>query len=148
VAAGRVTACTQNAFRRRTFIAVRFLLLLTVAATIVVGCGGEGEASEPAAAPVESTTTVEPEPPVGNPDMSSPYPSLGCDVLPRCAPELAATMLEQCPESRLDAEGRRARERVQKLLARSQEIDLHNEQAYEAQEALMDAIDALQAECA
>lgn len=131
------------------------ILVVAAMAALTTGCGGAAETPDHSAATAdataeatestgEATTDEEPAP---KPDSSAPYPSLGCDVLPRCAPDHAATMLEECPESRLDAEGREVRRRLDRLLARSNAIDLHNEQAYEAQEALIAAVHQLEAEC-
>jgi hypothetical protein len=65
-----------------------------------------------------------------------------------CVPEVAHEMLERCPASRLNDEGRHARKRLVKLLAQIEEVDLHNKQAYEASDAAMQALTQLQRACA
>ena len=75
-------------------------------------------------------------------------PSLGCDVVPVCLPEIAHETLERCPASRLSAEGLHARRRLVKVLEQIESVDLHNKQAYEANDAAADALSKLEEACA
>jgi hypothetical protein len=79
--------------------------------------------------------------------MSTRPSNLGCDVVAQCFPELARATLERCPPNRLDARGREARRRLERLLARIANVDLHNERAYEASDAAMAALADLEEEC-
>jgi hypothetical protein len=109
------------------------LVLLLVAA--VAGCGGDGSTG--------STTTTR----VTTGQVTTTFPSLGCDVAAQCFPQLAQETLARCPASRLDAHGRRVRRRLEKLLARIAAVDLHNEEAYVAANAVIAARAELERIC-
>ena len=112
------------------------LLLLVAALTAVAGCGGEKSAQSQG-----TTASTAREPAATGP------PSLGCDLLPQCAPQLAQDTLAGCPASRLSPRGRDARERLERLLQRIAVVDLHNEQAYEEYEAMLAALDEVEHAC-
>jgi hypothetical protein len=119
-------------------VGIRSAVLIAVAVALLGGCGGGHSTGEAAA-----TTTAPPPEPV----TTTGPPSLGCDVIVLCLPETARAALERCPASRLDARGRAARRRLERLLARIDEVDLHNEQAYEASDAAMAALAELENGC-
>lgn len=118
---------------RRSSVAV---LAVTAA---LVGCGG-GDRDDSAApattsTPGKSTTaTVAP-------------PTLGCDVVVVCVPEVAHDMLARCPERRLSPEGRHARKRLERGLHEIESVDLHNKQADEASAGAVLALDQLERAC-
>jgi hypothetical protein len=106
-------------------------VLIVLAAS---GCGGSDEASEPRAAPSAPSRTV----------ASS---RVGCDVPSACSTVNAEETLKRCPASRLDAQGRKARIRLERLLAQIERVDLHNKQVDEAYAATMSALAALERAC-
>jgi hypothetical protein len=111
--------------------------LLVAASVAVLGaCGGGSGSAGPAttAAPASGPATTRPS-------------NLGCDAVAQCFPELARATLERCPASRLDARGREARRRLERLLARIADVDLHNEQAYEASDAATAALADFEEHC-
>jgi hypothetical protein len=75
-------------------------------------------------------------------------PSLGCDVVDMCLPEVAHELLERCPSSRLSPQGRHARKRLEKVLDQIENVDLHNKQADEASDAALTALTVLERACA
>jgi len=110
----------------------RVVVLIVLAAT---GCGGGGgQASKPTAPPA----------PPGSVSTSS---RLGCDVPSACSTVEAEETLKRCPASRLDARGRKTRERLVRLLARIERVDLHNRQVDEAYAAAMKALTDLERAC-
>jgi hypothetical protein len=106
---------------------------------LLAGCGGGTDASGPSTATTGATTVTDAEP-------AGP-PSLGCDYLPHCYAEWAEEALARCPADTLDAAGRELRTRLQRQLARIEDVDLHNEQAYEAFEAVGAALEAFGEHC-
>jgi hypothetical protein len=113
---------------------MRMVLGAVLIAVAASGCGGSDEASEPRAAPSSAPKTV----------ASS---RLGCDVPSACSTVNAEETLKRCPASRLDAEGRKARQRLERLLARIERVDLHNKQVDEAYAATMSALADLERAC-
>jgi hypothetical protein len=111
-------------------------LLLVTAVAAVAGCGG-GKSADSGG----TTASTGREPAVSGP------PSLGCDVVAQCAPQLAQDTLARCPASRLSPRGREARTRLERLLQRIAVVDLHNEQAYEEYDALLAALDEVEQAC-
>ena len=111
-------------------------LLLVTAVGVVAGCGGGNSAQSPG-----TTASTAPEPVVSGP------PSLGCDVVAQCSPQLAQDTLARCPASRLSPRGREARKRLERLLDRIAVVDLHNEQAYEEYDALLAALAEVEQAC-
>ncbi|MFL5930741.1 MAG: hypothetical protein ACJ75P_05735 [Gaiellaceae bacterium] len=109
----------------------RAVVLIVVTAT---GCGGGDQASKPTAPPA----------PPGPVSSSS---RLGCDVPSACSTVEAEETLKRCPASRLDARGRKLRERLVRLLARIERVDLHNRQVDEAYAAAMKALTDLERAC-
>lgn len=110
----------------------RVVLLIALTAT---GCGGGGgQASKPTAPPA----------PPGSVSTSS---RLGCDVPSACSTVEAEETLKRCPASRLDARGRKTRERLVRLLAPIERVDLHNRQVDEAYAAAMKALTDLERAC-
>lgn len=107
------------------------------AVALTAGCG----AGEQGIGDTTTTTTVE------RPIDTTRPANLGCDYMPDCFPQHAVEALERCPESRLDERGRTARSRLEKHLARYQNVDLHSEQAYEANGAADDALSDLEDAC-
>jgi hypothetical protein len=101
---------------------MRFLALGIAVVLIGAACGG---GSEEVASP-----------PAPQADAGPSYPSPDCEGGLECYAQRAKEALARCPERHLDATGRAARARLQRLLARIEEVDLHNEQAYEAYEAV------------
>jgi hypothetical protein len=59
----------------------------------------------------------------------------------------AEETLKRCPPSRLDAQGRKARSRLVRFLARIERVDLHNRQVDEAYAAAMKALADLERAC-
>jgi hypothetical protein len=116
-------------------VLLRSLLLVAVVAA-VAGCGGQKSADSRG-----TTASTAPEPAVTGP------PSLGCDVVAQCSPQLARDTLARCPASRLSPRGREARERLERLLQRIAVVDLHNEQAYEEYDALLAALAEVERAC-
>src|SRR5262245_24922468 len=106
---------------------------------VLAGCGGgEGDsAAPPANTTAGRQTTTE--------KVQAPTP--GCDVLVVCVPEVAHEMLARCPAKRLNADGRHARKRLERVLAQIEEVDLHNKQAYEAESAAQQAFTQLEKAC-
>ena len=107
------------------------VVLIALAAT---GCGGSEEDSEPPSPSQAAPTTVG-------------YSRVGCDVPAQCSTVNAEETLKRCPASRLDARGRKARERLERLLARIEHVDLHNKQVDEAYAAAMKALENLERAC-
>ena len=111
--------------------------MLAVTATLA-GCGGgdgDDSAGPATSRPSQSATaTVAP-------------PTLGCDVVVVCVPEVAHDMLARCPERRLSPEGRHARKRLERALHEIESVDLHNKQADEASAAAVLALDQLERAC-
>jgi len=104
-------------------------VLIALAAT---GCGGSGDASAPAStknAPTVSQSRV------------------GCDVPAQCSTVQAEETLKRCPPGRLSARGRKARKRLERLLARIENVDLHNKQVDEPYSAAMRALGDLERAC-
>jgi hypothetical protein len=115
--------------------AMRVPLALLVVLAALAGCGENGE------------ETAEPPAPAAR-DVAATRPSsVGCDVVAQCFPQLAQATLERCPRSRLSPRGREARRRLERLLARITDVDLHNEQAYEATDAVLAALADLEQAC-
>jgi hypothetical protein len=114
--------------------AVRVVPVLLV--MTLMGCGGDGSAGAP------TTTQAPPTEPV-----ATGLPNLGCDVVAQCLPEFARSALERCPASRLNARGRQARRRLEKLLDQIDAVDLHNKQADLASPAAMGALTELEQQC-
>lgn len=115
---------------------MRLQLALLVALGALAGCGTNGkEAAEPAAPPPRSAA-------------ATGRSNVGCDVVAQCFPQLAQATLDRCPRSRLSPRGREARRRLERLLARITDVDLHNEQAYEATDAVVAALRQLEQACA
>lgn len=111
-------------------------LRIAASAAVLGACGGgNGSAGPP--------TTVAP----ATAPVTTRASNLGCDVVAQCFPEQARATLERCPASRLDSRGREARRRLERLLARIADVDLHNEQAYEASDAAMAALADFEEEC-
>jgi hypothetical protein len=111
------------------------LAVLVLAAVAVAGCGGEeDQAARPPA------TTPEPAP-------ARQTSNVGCDVPAQCFPLQAEQTLARCPASRLSPAGRRARRRLERLLTRIADIDLHNKQADEASAAVLRALAELERAC-
>jgi hypothetical protein len=108
-------------------------LTVVVIALAASGCGGSGEASAPV------STTDAPK--------ASRSSRVGCDVAAQCATVNAQETLKRCPASRLDARGRKARKRLERLLARIERVDLHNKQVDEAYAAAMKALEELERTC-
>jgi hypothetical protein len=111
-------------------------LLLVTAVAVVAGCGG-------GKSPDSQRTTAS----TGRERAVTGPPSLGCDVVAQCAPQLAQDTLARCPARRLSARGREARKRLERLLARIAVVDLHNEQAYAEYDALLDALAEVEQAC-
>jgi len=109
----------------------RVVVLIVLTAT---GCGGRDQASKPTAPPA----------PPGPVSSSS---RVGCDVPSACSTVEAEETLKRCPASRLDARGRTIRERVIRLLARIERVDLHNRQVDAAYAAAMKALIDLERAC-
>lgn len=109
----------------------RIVLLIVL---VAAGCGGSDEASETRASPSPASETV----------GSS---RVGCDVPSACSTVNAEETLKRCPASRLDAQGRKGRKRLERLLARIERVDLHNKQVDEAYAAAMRALAALERAC-
>ena len=105
------------------------LIVLTAA-----GCGGAGQEDRPAAS-------------AAPPSVSTSSSRIGCDVPSSCSTVNAEETLKRCPASRLDARGRKARKRLERLLARIERVDLHNKQVDEAYAAAMRAVEDLEREC-
>jgi len=104
-------------------------VLIVVAAT---GCGGGEDASKPASAPASATVS---------------YSRVGCDTEAQCSTVNAEETLRRCPADRLNARGRKARKRLERLLARIERVDLHNKQVDEAYAATMKALEDLERAC-
>jgi hypothetical protein len=106
----------------------------------LAGCGGGDDSAGPVSrtAPAPRTTTA----------VTPPPPSLGCDVVAVCLPEVAHELLERCPTSRLSSEGRHARKRLEKAIDQIEKVDLHNKLADEASAAALDSLTRLERECA
>jgi hypothetical protein len=122
---------------------VKPLTLLALGLSVAAlsgGCGGGSEASKSSDTRVDSTVADRPDP-------ANQYPSLGCDVMPQCSTVRARDTLARCPAESLDPEGQKARKRLERLLVRIEGVDLHNEQAYEAYDAVMVALEDLEAQC-
>ena len=82
---------------------MRFAVIAVLIALAASGCGGSGDASAPAStknAPTASQSRV------------------GCDVPAQCSTVQAEETLKRCPPGRLGARGRKARKRLERLLAR------------------------------
>jgi hypothetical protein len=105
------------------------VVLITLAAS---GCGRSDESSEPVAPKAPRTET---------------YSRVGCDVAAQCSTVNAEETLKRCPANRLDARGRKARKRLERLLARIERVDLHNKQVDEAYAAAMKALEELERAC-
>jgi hypothetical protein len=118
--------------RRRDSVS-RFALLASIAA--LAACGGD------AGREAVAGTTSDRKPATTQP------PNLGCDVVVQCFPTQAQATLDRCPPDQLDARGREARKRLERLLARIADVDLHNEQAYEATDAAMAALAEFEEAC-
>jgi hypothetical protein len=115
---------------------IRRAALVTISLALLAGCGGDDRSAGPA-----ETATRATERPTTRPS------SLGCDVVAHCFPEAARETLERCPANELDARGRAARRRLERLLARIADVDLHNEQAYEASDAVVAALASFEEAC-
>lgn len=109
----------------------RVVLLIVLVAG---GCGGSDEASSPRASPSPASESVR-------------NSRVGCDVPSACSTVNAEETLKRCPASRLDANGRKARKRLERLLARVERVDLHNKRVDEAYAAAMRALAALERAC-
>jgi hypothetical protein len=111
------------------------LVVFVLAVAAVGGCGGD---EDPAARPAATT----PEP-----TQARRSPNLGCDVPAQCFPLQAEQTLARCPAAGLSPAGRKARVRLERLLARIADVDLHNKQADEASEAVRRALAELERAC-
>ena len=109
------------------------LFVLALAAAALAGCGGSS--SEDAVAPAATERAAVTQ------------PNAGCDAGAQCLPALAQAALARCPAASLDARGRDARRRLEKLVDRIADVDLHNEQAYEASDAAATALARLEEAC-
>jgi hypothetical protein len=115
--------------RSETRIARTAVLIVLATA----GCGGGGgDVSRRAPPPAQTTVGAS---------------RVGCDVPSACSTVNAEETLKRCPASRLDAHGRKARKRLERLLARIERVDLHNKQVDEAYAAAMKAVDDLERAC-
>jgi hypothetical protein len=114
---------------------IRVLLALLLAAGAVAGCSGGGD----------SSTESPPPPPPAN--TTTRLSNVGCDSVDQCLPQLAQATLDRCPVARLSLRGREARRRLERLLARITSVDLHNEQAYEATDAVRTTLTDLEQAC-
>ena len=113
-------------------------VVVLVAAAVVAGCGG-GNGHDAA-----TTTTAAPR--QVDTEKVQP-PTLGCDVVVVCVPQVAHDVLARCPAKRLNADGRHARKRLENFLEHIDDVDLHNRQAYEADDAAQYALTQLEAAC-
>jgi len=109
-------------------------LTVVVIALAASGCGGSGESSDSVTSIKEAPKTVG-------------YSRVGCDVSAECSTVSAEETLKRCPAERLDARGRKARRRLERLLARIERVDLHNQQVDAAYAAAMRALADLEREC-
>ena len=107
--------------------------MISLVATALAGCGGASSESTVAPATTERVAVTQ--------------PNTGCDAAARCLPALAQATLARCPAASLDARGRDARRRLEKLVDRIADVDLHNEQAYEASDAAATALARLEEAC-
>jgi hypothetical protein len=114
-------------------IRVPCALLLAVGA--LAGCGGDEDRS------------AEPPPPAAPAATTTRLSNVGCDSVDQCFPQLAQATLARCPAERLSPGGRESRQRLERLLARITDVDLHNEQAYEATGAVREALADLEQAC-
>ena len=108
------------------------LLCLAVA---LAGCAGGEDEPDRKAAPTDGSPTT------------TGLSNLGCDVVEQCFPQLAQATLDRCPAGRLSPQGQEARRWLEGLLARITGVDLHNEQAYEATDAVLAALADLERAC-
>jgi hypothetical protein len=109
-----------------------------VAAAAVAGCGG----SERSAGDAPTTARVETE-------AATPRsPTLACDVVAVCLPEIAHETLERCPANQLSRHGRLARRRLENALAHIEDVDLHNKLADLAPATALAALTELEKACA
>jgi hypothetical protein len=111
------------------------LAVLAVAAAALAGCGG---GDDPAARPAA---------PSPEPAQAGRTSNVGCDIPAQCFPLQAEQTLARCPAAGLSPAGRRARRRLERLLVRIADIDLHNKQADEASEAVRRALAELERAC-
>ena len=117
----------------------RSRVVLLAAAAVLAGCGG-GDGDDTAAAP---STTAQRQ--AATEKVQPPTP--GCDVLVVCVPQVARDLLARCPAKRLNADGRHARKRLENFLEHIGDVDLHNRQAYEADDAAQQALTELETAC-
>ena len=86
------------------------------------------------------TDTVLVQPPQPPTVITPPAPpSLGCDIMPQCFPEVAEPVLAKCDERRLSDEGKRARRQLVRLLVGGVDYDEYN--------AAMDALAEVELGC-
>ncbi len=127
---------------------MKSLVVSVTLGLLLAGCGGgadaPGLAAPTATAPALSVTDTDPG---SRPDSTLVYPDLGCDYLPHCYGEWAREALARCAEDTLPPKGRQARARLERQVARIEGVDLHNEQAYEAFEAVGAALEAFNRHC-
>ena len=114
---------------------IRVPLALLVVVGGLAGCAGGGDEPESAAAHADGEPTT------------TQLSSVGCDVAAQCFPQLAQATLDRCPARRLSPHGQEARRRLERVLARITGVDLHNEQAYEATDAVLAALAELEQAC-
>jgi hypothetical protein len=105
-------------------------VLIVLAAVACSGSGQEDRSAAPEASPTVTRSS-----------------RIGCDVPTSCSTVNAEETLKRCPASRLDARGRKARKRLERLLARIERVDLHNKQVDEAYAAAMRAVEDLERAC-
>ena len=118
---------------------MRTLAVLTATLVVCAACGasddeptaGTGTADQTAIVTTATTTT----------DTVGP-PSLGCDTLPNCFPELATEALANCDERRLSADGRSVRDKLRRLVDEGVDYSDHH-----ATQAAIDTMHAFEDAC-
>ena len=114
---------------------MRTRLAVFVIAAAVAGCGGDDD------------QTARPPAPAPEPAQARRTSNVGCDVPAQCFPLQAEQTLARCPAARLSPAGRKARRRLERLLERIADVDLHNKQVDEATEAVRRALAELERAC-
>ena len=99
-------------------------LALLIATLALCACGGSAE--EPAIGTTETTVETAVGTTETTVDTDGP-PSLGCDTMPNCFPELATEALANCDQRRLSADGRRLRDELQQLVHDGIDYSNHDE---------------------
>lgn len=116
---------------------MRALAVFIATLVLCAACGasddettiGTGTADQTAMTTATTTDTVGP-------------PSLGCDTLPNCFPELATEALANCDERRLSADGRRLRDKLRRLVDEGFDYSDHD-----ATEAAINTMNAFEDAC-